>query len=110
MTHEEANELMSCFTGIYPLDQSKEGQEAIQKALANPEKYVMKPQREGGGNNTYGVDIPPRIREMTKEELSAYILMERICPPPYRNALVRQGKMTEENVICELGIYGIWLR
>lgn len=23
-------------------------------AIENPEKYVLKPQREGGGNNVYG--------------------------------------------------------
>lgn len=27
-------------------------------AIRNPEDFVLKPQREGGGNNIYGPDIP----------------------------------------------------
>ena len=26
----------------------------MEKALARPERFVLKPQREGGGNNVYG--------------------------------------------------------
>ena len=26
-------------------------------AIKNPEKYVLKPQREGGGNNIYGKEV-----------------------------------------------------
>lgn len=46
------------FTGLYSLDDNEEGEKAMKMALANPEKYVLKPQREGGGNNVYGADIP----------------------------------------------------
>jgi len=31
-------------------------------AMKNPERFVLKPQREGGGNNVYGVDIPEALR------------------------------------------------
>lgn len=41
--------LRSSFTGLYPLDQSPEGLEAYKKAIEEPDKYVLKPQREGGG-------------------------------------------------------------
>ena len=27
--------------------------------MKNPDRYVVKPQREGGGNNIYGADIVP---------------------------------------------------
>lgn len=46
------------FTGLYSLDMNEEGEAAVKMVLDNPEKYVLKPQREGGGNNVYGSDIP----------------------------------------------------
>lgn len=46
------------FTGLYSLDKNEEGEAAVRMVLDNPEKYVLKPQREGGGNNVYGSDIP----------------------------------------------------
>lgn len=39
------------------MDNNEEGEEAVKMALSNPERYVLKPQREGGGNNVYGTDI-----------------------------------------------------
>jgi hypothetical protein len=41
------------------LFQGEEGDAAIARALADPHAYVVKPQREGGGNNVYGDDIAP---------------------------------------------------
>lgn len=31
-------------------------------AIQNPEKYVLKPQREGGGNNVYGKEVSSRFK------------------------------------------------
>lgn len=44
------------------------------------------------------------------KERTAYILMNRIQPPLIRNYIVRpgkQGKLEAEDVICELGIFGV---
>ena len=41
--------IQSCFTGLYPLDESDNGRDAMLKAMKNPKFFVMKPQREGGG-------------------------------------------------------------
>ncbi len=46
---DEAKLIRSCFAGIYPLDESEAGKKAVAMALEKPELYVMKPQREGGG-------------------------------------------------------------
>ena len=47
-------------------------------ALANPEQFVLKPQREGGGNNVYGEDIRPFLEPIrNSKERTAYILMDR---------------------------------
>ncbi|KAL8728909.1 MAG: hypothetical protein Q9181_005178, partial [Wetmoreana brouardii] len=52
--------IRSTFATIYPLDSSPAGQTAIRIATdpEQSENYVLKPQREGGGNNIYGSKIP----------------------------------------------------
>ncbi|CAG8566881.1 16497_t:CDS:10 [Acaulospora morrowiae] len=104
---QEIEKLRSCFTGIHPLDSSPEGEKAVKDALENPERYVMKPQREGGGNNIYAQDIPPTLSKLTLSERSSYILMDLIQPPPMRNVVLKDGEITEDDVVSELGIYGI---
>ncbi|XP_055551684.1 glutathione synthetase-like isoform X2 [Wyeomyia smithii] len=97
------------FTGLYSLDKNEEGDEAVKLALSNPERYVLKPQREGGGNNVYGTDIPAALDKMSEDERSAWILMERIFPPVSRGYMIRPGgKMPPEivNLVSELGIFG----
>lgn len=56
------NMINEIFTGLFSLDNDEHGEAAVQMALANPEKYVLKPQREGGGNNVYGTDIPDALK------------------------------------------------
>ena len=46
---DHAAQIRSCFTGLYPLDESKEGLAAVQLGISRPEDFVLKPQREGGG-------------------------------------------------------------
>jgi hypothetical protein len=58
--------------------------EMLARAEASPEDYVLKPQREGGGNNLYGDQIVERLKQ--RKGLAAYILMQRIRPPINRRA------------------------
>jgi glutathione synthase len=102
--------LMDCFTGLYPLDQSPRGKEAFEMVLRNPEKFVMKPQREGGGNNIYGTDIPPFISKLSADERNSYILMDIIQVVPHDDIMVKANVASKNTVISELGIYGVWLR
>jgi glutathione synthase len=107
---EQARQIRSCFTGIYALDAgTPEGDAAYAKALQFPDKYVLKPQREGGGNNLYGKEMVDLLTKMSQKERSAYVLMELIRPPSLRNVLVRGGVLSEAQVVSELGIYGIWV-
>ena len=60
------------------LCQDPEGDGNVRMALASPERFVLKPQREGGGNNVYGADIRPVLERMQHtRERTAYILMDR---------------------------------
>ena len=81
----------------------------MQMALADPERFVLKPQREGGGNNVYGQDIKTFLEKIQhSDERNAYILMDRIHPPITQNYMVRPGwpKGILKDVISELGIFG----
>ena len=84
------------------------------------DKLVLKPQREGGGNNVYKGDIPAFLEGLSVEERSAWIAMALIVPPAgVGSYLVRpvsgEGGKTEDKgranlvrveTISELGIFG----
>ena len=80
-------------------------------AIANPHHYVLKPQREGGGNNVYGEKVREVLQSMhDSEERNAWILMERITPPVQRGYMIRPGGPdTPDTVdlVSELGIFGV---
>ena len=99
--------LRATFVKQYPLDETNT--EFIKYMLDNAESFVLKPQREGGGNNIYGKDIRELYENMRdKAELRRYVLMERIKFVDTENYFIRPKKKTEkQNVIVELGILGI---
>ncbi|KAJ1799561.1 Glutathione synthetase [Coemansia sp. RSA 2399] len=107
---QEAARVRECFVGLYPLDGSAEGQQAYADAMSRPAVFVVKPQREGGGYNTYGDDIPGLLEGLSSEERKAYILMDLIRAPGFKNVLMREGKLISSEVVSELGIYGLWIR
>ncbi|XP_060076395.1 glutathione synthetase-like isoform X2 [Ylistrum balloti] len=79
------------FAYQYSLDMGEDGDRGIEKAFANPQNYVLKPNREGGGNNIYGEDIKPFLTKiMNSTERSGYILMEKIHPWPQTNYLLKK--------------------
>ncbi|KAI9818441.1 MAG: hypothetical protein M1827_000500 [Pycnora praestabilis] len=106
-----AERVRATFTHIYPLDDTPAGRTAI--ALATSEEkaqgYVLKPQREGGGNNIYRGAIPPFLADLPETHWKAYILMEIIEPPALENAILRNGSVERGGVIGELGVYGVCL-
>lgn len=98
------------FTGLFSLDKSDDGDEAVKRALTYPDRFVLKPQREGGGNNVFGSDIPPVLSKMTDTERSAWVLMEQIIPPRTKGFIIRPHQpIPKETVdlVSELGIFGI---
>jgi len=106
---DKINQVRAIFTGLSSVDNDDIGNKAVEAALNNPEKYVLKPQREGGGNNIYGKDIVPFLTKLKdSDERNAYILMDRINPPITTNYVVRpgQGGAQMVDVISELGIFG----
>ena len=105
VTADEGALLRTCFAGLFPA----EAPDAVTAACSNPELFVLKPQREGGGNNFYGDDIPKTLGAMDEAERKAYILMQRIFPPPQFGRLLRGGQTFEADTVSELGIFSVFL-
>ncbi|XP_075033575.1 glutathione synthetase [Mixophyes fleayi] len=109
---EAVARIRETFTGLYSLDIGAEGDQTVKIALANPELYVLKPQREGGGNNIYGneiIEVLERVKDSI--ERTSYILMDKIKPQPIRSCLLKaNGKLQVSECISELGMFGVYVR
>ena len=111
----KVEKVKATFAAIYPMDNSEAGARA-RTIATDPEKskgYVLKPSREGGGNNIYRSSIPAFLRELGSEEKwRGHILMELIEPPSQSNSILREGVLSSGEVIVELGIFGtcLWRR
>ncbi|KAG5335614.1 GSHB synthetase, partial [Acromyrmex heyeri] len=103
------------FTGLYTLDFNDDGEKAVEMGINEPYKFVLKPQREGGGNNIYNESIKSWLNSMKEsQERTAWILMDRLYPPLQKNYFVRAAEESSSeddidlsDVITELGIYGV---
>lgn len=107
---EVLNKIRRTFTGLYTLDEGSEGDKTVQMAIADPDKFVLKPQLEGGGHNIFGEDIVKTLEGTADiKERSKFILMDKIQPPVSKNYIVRAElpQPVLADVISELGFYGI---
>ena len=70
--------------GLWSLDdvESPETKQVMSEVRERPERFVLKPQREGGGNNLYGKALLDRLQDT--RGLEAFILMQRIRPPIHK--------------------------
>ncbi|XP_064160696.1 glutathione synthetase-like isoform X1 [Anguilla rostrata] len=109
---EAVAQIRAAFAGLHSLDMGEEGDKTVAMALANPDRYVLKPQREGGGNNIYGADICQVLSGVKcSSERTAYILIDKVQPQPVHNYLLRSGCPLKLNTcLSELGIFGAYVR
>ena len=106
-TQQDVNLVRDSWMEMWSLDSSG----GTDKARAEAQDLVLKPQREGGGNNVYKDSISPFLDTLPDSEREAWIAMRLIHPPPaLGNYLVRSGSGEEgagrRDVISELGIFG----
>ncbi|KAJ7823645.1 hypothetical protein B0H13DRAFT_2681398 [Mycena leptocephala] len=112
-------ELRASWMGMWGLDD--DGGAGVQRARDAAQRLVLKPQREGGGNNVYKGAIPAFLDGLPTREREAWIAMELIGPPEgVGGYLVRAGgggggeadvtgskaKTVKAEVVSELGIFG----
>ena len=114
LTSEESEQLRRCFVGQFKIGPDSEmdeaTREAYERACCDGANWVLKPQREGGGNNIYGKDVSAFLLEnRNRSVLTAYVLMERIFPMVQKSLLLRQGKVDLHPSVSEYGVYGVFL-
>ena len=64
--------------------------------INQPENYVLKPQREGGGNNIWEDEMRKKLISLSGDPARAqYILMRRIRAPTGKNKIIRRGIMSD---------------
>ena len=118
--------IRTAFAGLYSLgaDANDEDMRAVREVLLHggEGRYVLKPQREGGGYNFYGKQLADKLRSnctiingvdedaptfQLSPALSEFILMERLFPPQQRAILLRNGRVEGSGMtISELGCFG----
>lgn len=102
-------EMRESFAGLYSLsEETEEVKEMITKAIQNKNDYVLKPQREGGGNNLYGDEMVEKLKT-GGSDLKAFILMSLIKPRPFTGFLLKESQYSESLCSSELGIYSVFL-
>ena len=104
-TEDDVALLRDSWMGMWGLEEDEE------KARLAAEKLVLKPQREGGGNNVYKSSIPGFLDKLPLVEREAWIAMELIeTPKGVNNYLVRAGSGSQGAIktetISELGTFG----
>jgi glutathione synthase len=112
----DVNAVRSCFTEMYSLHRKSASESysmkvggAIMDAIDRPYSWVMKPQREGGGNNIFGSDVRNKLRDGGDDELSTLVLMSRIKPTSQPAVLVSNERPLLTDAVCELGVFGVFL-
>mmetsp|Transcript_9818 Transcript_9818/g.14648 ORF Transcript_9818/g.14648 Transcript_9818/m.14648 type:complete len:545 (-) Transcript_9818:36-1670(-) len=109
-----SQQVRMCFVSQFKLGGDDLQPVAAAAAVAEAEKdgsgWVLKPQREGGGNNLYGQQLSQFLKENKGNAvLGGYVLMERIFPEVKPTAFLRNGELKILPSISELGIYGTYL-
>jgi glutathione synthase len=111
---QAADVLQNAQVRLASLDQkiSWRGQEASAReiALAHPEEWVLKPFREGGGNNFFGAELVQQLRRLDAAEAQAYVLMEMIRQTPFRGVRLVQEQVLDSSCVTEMGHYTAHLR
>ena len=112
----QCERMKRCFAKFYDLEGKDKNKvdEIIKQAIEHPDRFVMKPQREGGGNNYFDQALSALLSSLTEDERSRYILMERLYPPRFSTAIIKDNgeNINAEEIVeavSELGIFGVYL-
>jgi glutathione synthase len=74
-------------------------------ALHAPDDWVLKPHREGGGNNFFGEQMMSQLQSMSQADAAAYILMEKIRQPVFESVRLVEGQAIPCRCVTELGFF-----
>ena len=101
---EEAALVSETFVPMYPLDRVSKAGQMGRELASYPETaydYVLKPSLEGGGHNTYRLDIPGHLAEIPESRWSGYILMKLVNPLVQENFLLTSRGIYDHETAIE---------
>ncbi|XP_033113807.1 glutathione synthetase-like isoform X1 [Anneissia japonica] len=100
--------IRNTFCRLYSLNPGPKGDHAADLGIENPEMFVLKPNRESGGNNLFGKYIKEKLIELKDSpERATLILMEKVEPVKINGYSVKPLEpVTLREMTYELGIYG----
>ena len=98
LTRDEATQILNVQVKMTPVSQ-----ESKEAALKNPADWVMKPFREGGGNNFFHQEMVDKLNTMSAQESEAFILMEAIRQPSFRGIRMVNDQVVDGSCVTELG-------
>lgn len=105
---KDAERIRRTFVGQYCLRDAN----VIQSAVEQPNRFVLKNNREGGGHNFFEIAVREKLLELKGTPAAdAYVLMERIRPATQWNALCFGTSRPREvgQTINEYSYFGVTL-
>ncbi|KAG8963865.1 hypothetical protein FRC03_002484 [Tulasnella sp. 419] len=110
-TAADLSELRATWVDMWALNEAAtpETLDGVSRARADAENLVIKPQREGGGNNIYKSNIPGFLDNLPASDTVAWIAMQLISAPRgVKNQVAKAGSAhsEEKEIVNELGIFG----
>ncbi|XP_049849062.1 glutathione synthetase-like [Schistocerca gregaria] len=103
---EECQKLRDCFAQFFLLDvPPDEWNSLMDKIRSNPNGYVLKPQREGGGSLLWREEMVRFLENLQPKDRRAYTLMQRIFPQLQRSLVYMKGTCIPGEISSELGIF-----
>ena len=98
--------VMSTFCEMHGFTGTSLDESLLSALRSSPSRWVLKPQREGGGNNFYGPEAVSKLEAIEPEERIAYVLMGMIRPTAFDATCVRDGNVAYRGrAVCELGVF-----
>lgn len=102
----DADRLRNVFEEMHPAADAATGK--LERVREHPQDWVLKPQREGGGNNIFGEEAVQALKNWPINKLKEYVIMRRIDCPAVPTFCVRKSQASSVHAVSELGIYGVY--
>eukprot|EP00658_Telonema_sp_P-2_P006982 TRINITY_DN12610_c0_g1_i4.p1 TRINITY_DN12610_c0_g1~~TRINITY_DN12610_c0_g1_i4.p1 ORF type:complete len:609 (+),score=112.64 TRINITY_DN12610_c0_g1_i4:376-2202(+) len=107
ISEEEVQQVCSVFARQFnPAADDQVSRDARSEARVDPDRWVMKPQREGGGHCVFGEALAQLLAHSSETELAGWVLMERMRGACVESATLANG--TAElchQAIGEIGVF-----
>ena len=94
-------------TTVHQIDpHHSDSRDVVRKAMNCSEDWVLKPQREGGGNNLFGKELREALGSIsTAKEYYTLMRMIKSKPRGPRDYVFKSGAQQRDSGISELGIF-----